>query len=311
MKANIVTNINTELTSETKVETISMREKINAYIALTKPRIVLLFSLTGVATMVLEGSLLNNPFRFWMIFLGITLTAGSANAFNQYIDRDIDSEMERTSKKRPLPQGLLTPTNALLFAYITGVIAMTLLFYFGNFVAAFLGIFTIAFYILVYTMWLKRRTPYNIVIGGAAGATAPLIGWAAANGEISMVAWSLFLVIFMWTPPHFWALALCVKDEYAKVSVPMLPVVAGEEKTRRQILIYTILLIPITFVPFFTQHSGWLYFFGALILGIEYFRRTLKAMLKKDKETNWKLFGFSIVYLLGLFVVLMLDVLFK
>lgn len=307
MKANIATNIETE----SKGIELTMREKVNAYIALTKPRIVLLFALTGVSTMVLEGSLLNEPFKFWMIFLGIVLTAGSANAFNQYIDRDIDSEMERTSKKRPLPQGLITPMNALMFAYASGAIAMTLLYYFGNFLTAFLGIFTIAFYVIVYTMWLKRRTPYNIVIGGAAGATAPLIGWAAANGEISLVAWSLFLVIFVWTPPHFWALALCVKDEYAKVSVPMLPVVAGEEKTRKQILYYTLLLIPITFVPFFTQHSGWLYFFGAMFLGVEYFRRTLRALLKKDKTSNWKLFGFSIVYLLGLFTVLMLDILFK
>lgn len=288
---------------------VGLREKFTAYAQLTKPRIVLLFALTGLATMVLEGSLLADPARFWLIVLGITLTASSANAFNQYIDRDIDAVMERTSRKRPLPQGRLTPAQALSFAYVTGIAAMAVLYGFGNALAAFFGFFTIAFYVLVYTMWLKCRTPYNIVIGGAAGATGPLIGWAAASGSVSLTAWALFLVIFMWTPPHFWALALCVKDEYAKASVPMLPVTAGEEATRKQIFWYAVALIPLTFVPAFFAGSGWLYVTGAAALGVEFIRRAVAVKRRKTREAYWGMFGYSIVYLLALFILLMVDAL--
>jgi protoheme IX farnesyltransferase len=284
-----------------------VRNTLYSYLQLTKPRIVLLFTLTGIAALVLEGTLAASSVAFWMIVLGMTLTAGSANALNQYIDRDIDAVMERTRKKRPLPMGLITPNHALAYALVSGVVATWILYFYGNAHAAFWGVFTIGFYVGVYTLWLKRRTPYNIVIGGAAGATAPLIGWAAGTGQLSWIAVAMFMVIFMWTPPHFWALALCVKDEYAEASVPMLPVVAGESRTRLEILIYTIALLPFTLVPYALGGSGNIYLISAILLGAEFLRRAWALYTLKDRKTAWGLFGYSIVYLLALYVVMILD----
>lgn len=288
-----------------------VKDTLYSYVQLTKPRIVLLFTLTGIAGLMTEGTLPIDGFAFWMIVLGTTLTAGSANAFNQYIDRDIDAVMERTRKKRPLPQGLITPRHALIYSYVTGVIATALLYIWGNALTAFWGVFTIGFYVGVYTLWLKRRTPYNIVIGGAAGATAPLIGWAAGSGQVSAAAVAMFLVIFMWTPPHFWALALCVKDEYAQASVPMLPVVAGEAATRLQILIYTVLLLPFTIVPYILGVSGLGYLVAAVILGAEFLRRAILVYSRKTYAVYWGMFGYSIVYLLALYTVMIIDALLR
>lgn len=284
---------------------------ISNYIQLTKPRIVLLFALTGLSAIILEGSLRSNPLRLWMICLGIILTAGSANALNQYLDRDIDAVMDRTRKKRPIPQGRVSAKSAFVFAIVIGVLATVLLWHYGTALAASIGVATILFYVCVYTMWLKRRTPYNIVIGGAAGATAPLIGWAAATGEISLSSFILFLIIFMWTPPHFWSLSLCVKDEYKKASVPMLPVVAGETETRRQIFLYTLLLVPLTLTLCLTQKVGFLYIIPAVLLGIEFIRRTarLKSEPPQSDTLAWKTFGYSIVYLLALYSFIIADAL--
>lgn len=290
---------------------VSMAEKVRAYIQLMKPTIILLFILTGVSAMVIERSILSNSFQFWMIVLGMFLNAGSANAFNQYYDRDIDAIMGRTKKKRPIPQGKISPKEALQFAWVTGILSIIILYSFGNFTTAFWGIFTIFYYVVIYTLWLKRRTPYNIVIGGAAGATAPLIGWAAAHGSLGILPWTMFFIVFMWTPPHFWSLALCVKEEYAKVSVPMLPVVAGEKRTRLEIFLYSILLLPVSLIPVATKDAGAIYLIGASLLGIDFIRRSLKVVKYHDKKTSWANFGFSIVYLFGIFILLTLDALLR
>ncbi|MEW6055191.1 MAG: heme o synthase [Bdellovibrionota bacterium] len=294
---------------EGSVPSSSIFAKIADYVQLTKPRIVLLFALTGLAAIVMEGSLRAEPLKLWAIVLGIVLTAGSANALNQYIDRDIDAVMERTRKKRPLPAGRLSPQSALFFGLATGTIATALLYGFGNLLTAALGVGTILFYVGIYTLWLKRRTPYNIVIGGAAGATAPLIGWAAATGHLSVGALVMFLIVFVWTPPHFWALALCVKEEYAQVSVPMLPVVAGEEATRRQILAYSVALIPLTLVLGLTKDCGWVYIVSAALLGAGFLFKAWNVLKKKDTQSSWRLFGYSIVYLLALYTVMIIDAL--
>lgn len=288
-----------------------LKERIHDYTQLSKPRIVLLFMMTGIAAMVVEGSLLLHPLTFVMNALGILLTAASANALNQYFDRDIDAVMERTRVKRPLPQGRLTPEQALIYSISTGVLSLVLLLVYGNAATAFLGLFTIAFYVGIYTLWLKRRTPHNIVIGGAAGATAPLMGWAAATGHVSLTAVALFLLIFLWTPPHFWALALCIKDEYAQVSVPMLPVVAGEAATRRQILLYSLTLPCVAVVPYFAKDCGKLYFAAAVILSLEFVRRAIVVYKTGDRTQTWRLFGYSIAYLLLLVIIMIIDAFLK
>jgi protoheme IX farnesyltransferase len=201
----------------------------------------------------------------------------------------------------------LSAESALVFSLVTGTLATVLLGYYGNSLAAFFGVFTIAFYIGIYTLWLKRSTPYNIVIGGAAGATAPLIGWAAATGSISWGAFFMFLIIFLWTPPHFWALALCVKDEYAEASVPMLPVVKGVAHTQKQIFLYTLIMLPFTIALFFTGDCGYFYLTASILLGAIFLQRAYALYQHASDSNAWRLFGYSIVYLLTLFLVIMLD----
>jgi protoheme IX farnesyltransferase len=205
--------------------------------------------------------------------------------------------------------GRLKPQSALLFALITATLATALLYKFGNLLTAAFGVGTIVYYVGIYTMWLKRTTPHNIVIGGAAGASAPLIGWAAATGQVSLGAFLMFLIIFMWTPPHFWALALCLKDEYKEVSVPMLPVVAGEHATRIQILAYTLGMLPLTLALWFTGDCGMIYLITATLLGAVFLFFAIDLQRKKDTRSSWKLFGYSILYLLALFSTMIVDAL--
>jgi heme o synthase len=288
-----------------------MKSAISSYVNLTKPTIVLLFSLTGLTAMIVEGSLMASPLKLGLVLLGITLTAASANALNMYFDRDIDEVMKRTKKKRSIPLKKVTPLQALCFGIILGIVATGILLWVANPLSAAIGVATILFYVGIYTLYLKRRTPYNIVIGGAAGATAPLIGWAAATGQLSTmessVAWILFLIIFLWTPPHFWALALVVKEEYREAKVPMLPVVAGVERTRWEIMIYTILLIPFTLAPALVQAGGTVYLVGGIVLGALFVHRAYLMMKLKTDRSAYALFGYSIVYLLALFVVLIIG----
>ncbi len=284
------------------------RARISAYCSLTKPNIVLLFVVTGAAAVVAEGSLLEHPGKMALVLLAMALTAGSANALNMYFDRDIDALMDRTKRRRAIPMHKISPQNAARFGVVTGAMAIGFYLLATNWVAAFWSFFTIAFYVGIYTLWLKRRTPYNIVIGGAAGATAPLIGWAAATGHVSPLAWVLFLVVFLWTPPHFWALAIAIQDDYKAAKVPMLPVTHGERRTRIEILIYTALLIPVTLAPYFMHSSGKTYLFSALALNGFYFWKTVQLLGRETKEDAKKLFWISILYLFLLFGALFADV---
>lgn len=284
-----------------------MLKQLSDYIALTKPRIVLLFAITGLAALAAEGTAWRSPTWCIAVLLGIIGTAASANALNQYVERDLDALMERTRKKRPLPLGRIAPTAALCFSLTVGIAACTLLWWYTNGLSAGLALATILFYVLIYTMWLKPRTPYNIVIGGAAGATAPLIAWAAATGTIGWIPFVLFLIIFIWTPPHFWALSLCVIDDYRSAGFPMLPVVKGEERTRTEIFWYSLLLAPLPLLLVWAPRIGWLYTSGALLLGIGFLWRAWLARYRPSKATAGTLFAYSIIYLLLLSVLFTLD----
>lgn len=283
---------------------------LRSLITLTKPTIVLTFTLTGAAAMAVEGSLLQTPWKFFAVLMGILLTAASANGFNQYLERDLDARMARTAKRRPLPQKKIAPRTALIFSVVLGVIAIAEFFYFANFLSGAIALGTILFYAFFYTLWLKPRTPYNIVIGGAAGAAAPLIGWAAATGDLigggAWLAWWMFAVIFFWTPPHFWALALNVKDQYAKAGIPMLPVVKGEERTRKEIWWYSVLLALLLYLPLFFGHFGMVYAVSASVLNLFWLALAWKVFTQYKAKVAYQFFGFSIVYLILLFVLMMI-----
>lgn len=283
--------------------------KMRDYYLLTKPRILLLGGFTGLVGLIAEGSLLQKPWQMLILMFAMVLAGGSANALNQYFDRDIDAIMPRTREKRPIPSGRMNPRAALIFSLIIGVISIFLLYVYGNLLTAGLGLFTILFYVFIYTLWLKRKTPYNIVIGGAAGATPPLMGWAAAHGEISWVALLMFALIFVWTPAHFWALALCLKEEYAQVSVPMLPVTDGVEKTRKQIFFYSVLTIITSLLLGLWSGFDKIYLLPAIMLGMAFIWYALKVLREKTEKSAWKMFGFSIVYLFLLFSFMIVDVL--
>lgn len=280
---------------------------LSSYVSLTKPTIVTSYALTGLTALVLEGSLLHQPFRLMLVLAAIVLTGASANGFNQYFERDIDAQMTRTKERRPLPQGKMSPQSALVFSIFIGAAAVLYLAVAVNLLSAAYALGTILFYSFFYTLWLKPRTHYNIVIGGAAGATAPLIAWAAGTGTTPLVPWLLFLVIFLWTPPHFWALSLCVKEQYAKVGIPMLPVVKGEKRTRTEIWWYSVILIALTLSLPLMGVGGWIYGFGALILGLFFIYLAWQVRQNPSVKTAYRLFGYSIAYLLFLFIMLMVD----
>ncbi len=244
--------------------------------------------------------------RFWFIVLAVFVVGGAANAFNQYFEREIDSQMARTAKKRSLPMGKVAPRDALTFAIVMSALGNIMLFVWGGWLATFWGVFTIIFYSFYYTLWLKPRTPYNIVIGGAAGATGPFIAWAAANGSVGIVPFIMFLIVFVWTPPHFWALALCCKEDYAKVSYPMYPNIYGDQSTRRQILIYSVALIPVSVsLGFFGL--GLLYVGSAAVLSFLFVLGALRLIKFPSSNRYWQFFGYSIIYLFLLFSVMIAD----
>ena len=288
-----------------------MSSSVLDYILLTKPRIVLLVMITAVAGLVVEGSLLRDPVRFGLVLLAITLTAGSANAFNQYFERDLDAVMARTRKRRPLPMGRVSERGALIFAIGVGAASVVLLWVVGNSLSAWLAFGTIVFYGFFYTLWLKRRTVHNIVIGGAAGAMGPVIAWAAASGGIALAPVLLFLVIFLWTPPHFWALALCLQEDYRLVRIPMLPIVKGEAETYRQIELYTIALVALTLaMPFF--HAGGAIFAAvAAACGAIFVWKAVRARRAATVTSAWNVFGYSIVYLFVLFLGVIADAIWR
>jgi protoheme IX farnesyltransferase len=269
-----------------------------------KPSIMLLVGLTGAAALMLEGSLHASNWQFWAILFGLMLTGGCANGLNQYFERDIDAQMGRTKNRRPLAMKKMEPRHALYFIVTCGISAVLLFGFLFNWLSAFAALGTILFYSFYYTLWLKPRTHLNIVIGGAAGAMAPIIAWAAATGTLAWTPWLLFLIVFFWTPPHFWALALCVKKDYARVSIPMLPVIKGDHETRRQILLYTFVLVAISLL----LHAGLLYLTAAVVLGGVFVYKAWKLLKKHEQNYAWGLFKYSIVYLTALFVIIMADV---
>ncbi len=276
------------------------------YIQLTKPTIMLLVVITGAAALLIEGSLINQPFHFFMVLFSLYLTGGSANAMNQYLERDIDAKMIRTSKRRPLPQGAIAPARALVFAISIGVAGVLIFGFMFNWLTAGLSLATILFYSLVYTLWLKPNTSQNIVIGGIAGSMAPVGAWAAATGRMDLIPWIMFLIIFLWTPPHFWALALFYKDDYIRAKLPMMPVIKGEDITLKHILFYSIILVLTSLTLVFTG-SGWIYLAVAVFLGFYFIKKSIIAK-KSQKEKDYRsLFGYSIVYLFGLFIAMVVD----
>ena len=276
------------------------------YLELCKPNVVALMLLTSLIGMLLATDQ-TVPITV-LIFgnLGIALCAGSAAAVNHIVDRHVDDKMARTLN-RPLAQGRLKTENAVIFALITGMLGMAVLLVFTNVLTAWLTLASLVGYAFVYTMFLKRATPQNIVIGGLAGAAPPLLGWTAVTGEVHHNALLLVLIIFAWTPPHFWALAVHRKDEYAKAKIPMLPVTHGEYYTKINILLYTLLLIVVTTMPYLTGMFGWLYLVSSLLLGLGFLYWAIVMLRSKGGNSGMKTFQYSIVYLMVLFAVMLVD----
>jgi protoheme IX farnesyltransferase len=283
-----------------------LRDTVTAYLQLTKPRIVILLLITTVPAMVLAARGLPSPWLVLATLAGGTIAAGSANAINMYLDRDIDEVMRRT-RSRPLPSHVVTPERTLAFGNALGAVSFFFLAITVNVLAATLALSAIAFYVFVYTMWLKRTTTQNIVIGGAAGAVPALVGWAAVTGSVGPPAVVLFAIVFVWTPPHFWALAMRFQSDYAAAGVPMLPVVKGEEETKRQIFRYSLALFGTTMLLAPIGHMGPVYLATAIVLGGLFVRRALVLWRSGGSDDAWRLFTYSIWYLAALFGAIAAD----
>ena len=284
----------------------SWRSTLGAYLNLVKPHVTVLLLGTTLAAMAVASGGFPPLGLVIATLLGGAMAAGSANAINCYWDRDIDELMTRT-RNRTLPAHRVTDAQALMFGLAMGVGSFIILFRFVNLLSAALAVSAIAFYVGVYTMWLKRTTSQNIVIGGAAGAVPVLVGWAAVTGGVSLTAIWMFLIIFLWTPPHFWALSLILKKDYARAGVPMLPVVAGEQETYRQIILYTLLLIASTLILFTVGHMGYLYLVSALLLGAGLLVPGILLARKKTLTYARLTFWFSNYYLALIFAVMVVD----
>jgi protoheme IX farnesyltransferase len=282
------------------------REVVLDYVSLAKPRIIPLLLITALGGMMMAQRGWPSTGLVVLTLLGGALAAAGAGAINCWIDRDLDGEMLRT-RRRPLPDGRIAPSNALLFGIALGLAAFLLLAFWVNVLAATLAIAGLLFYVFIYTLWLKRWTVQNIVIGGAAGAVPPVVGWAAVTHRIDLTAIYLFAVIFLWTPPHFWALALRLKGDYARARVPMLPVVRGEAVARRQILLYTVVLVAVTLAVVLTGALGLLYLAGAVVLGGVFITLALVNLRSQRQRWSRLLFDYSIAYLGLLFAVMVAD----
>ncbi len=281
--------------------------RVSDYIALLKPRVMSLVVFTGLIGMMMAPGAIDPVIGFTAI-LCIAVAAGASGAINMWYDADIDAIMTRT-RRRPIPAGRIERGEALAFGATLAVISVLLLELATNMAAAVLLALSILYYVFIYTMWLKRRTPQNIVIGGAAGAFPPMIGWAAVTGDVGLGGILLFTIIFMWTPPHFWALSLFKRGDYEAARVPMLPVVAGDRATRVQILIYTLALFPITLLPAVIGMTGMIYNLGALVLGGIFIYRAVRVYFADEDDYGpaKRMFAFSILYLFLLFALLPLD----
>lgn len=283
------------------------RSILGGYIALTKPRIIELLLITTVPTMVVADSGWPGTWLVIVTLVGGSLAAGGANAINMWIDRDIDALMERT-KNRPLVTGLIAPRSALVFAITLEVAAFAVLWAGTNLLAACLALSATLFYVFVYSLWLKRTSRQNIVIGGAAGAVPVLVGWAAVTASLAWTPWLLFLVIFLWTPPHFWALAIRHEDDYRAAGVPMLPVVETRSRVVRSMIGYTVALVTCSLVVVPVAGTGWVYAVAAVVLGTAFLAGTIALVRNESTAAAMRLFSFSISYISLLFVALTLDV---
>ena len=296
--------LSAELLSRSSPRTLLSR--VGAFYALTEPRVVSLIVFTAVIGMFLAAPGMVPPALLVAATAGIALVAGAAAAVNCLVERGIDARMERT-RWRPLPRGELTPLETLVFAGAVGGAGLWILVHFVNALTMWLTLATFLGYAVVYTVILKPLTPQNIVIGGASGAMPPVLGWAAVTGEVSTEAMLLFLIIFAWTPPHFWSLALYRTEDYARAGVPMLPVTHGKEYTRLQVLLYTIILFAVSLLPFAVRMSGWLYLAAALALGAVYIGYAVRIVTAYSDRLAQRAFRYSIVYLSALFAALLVD----
>ncbi len=280
--------------------------RVSDYFALLKPKVMSLVVFSGFAGLwVAPGAEAMHPFLIAVAMLCLAINAGAAGAINMWYDRDIDSIMERT-RQRPIPTGRVTPDDALAMGVVLSIVSVMIMGLALNWTAAGLLAAANAFYVFIYTLWLKRRTPQNIVIGGAAGAFPPLIGWAAVTGEIGWIPFILFAVIFLWTPPHFWALSLFANEDYKRARIPMMSVVAGAASTKRQMLIYALVLLPVSLGPWAMGHSSEAFGACAFALGALFVASTLQVWRHEDLKYARRLFGYSIFYLFAYFTALMI-----
>ena len=281
-------------------------QTVKGYVALTKPRILLLVIFTGLPALALAAGGWPGTGFALTVLLGIALAAASANALNCYIERDLDALMERT-RERPLPAGSLSPRGALVFGLLLSVIATAALYGAGGMLPALLGVASILFYVFVYTVWLKPRTPMNAVIGGAAGAAAPLIADAAVGGDVGAAGWLLFAIIFFWQPPHVWAIALFRADDYERAGIPMMPRVIGEQPTRWRMLWYSLALVPVTLAPVPLGLLGVGYLIAALVLDAWFVWHAVRVLRERTEEAARRLFHVSLLYLFALFLAMLVD----
>ena len=286
-----------------------VRAVLGDYLALTKPRIVALLLITALCAMIVAQDGLPPVWTTLATLFGLALSAGGANAINMWYDRDIDRIMSRT-RGRPLPAGRLAPVAALRFGIAAGIAAVVLLTATVGWLAAAMAAAGFAYYVFIYTMWLKRRTPQNIVIGGGAGAFPPLVGWAAVTGQVGLAALLMFLIIFLWTPPHFWSLALYKDEDYRRAGIPMMPVIHGWRSTKVQSAIYAVLLLGASLLLYLTGRVGIWYLAAAVVLGVVFVAYTLRLLREQAPHVRWakRTFHFSLLYLTALFAAMVFDV---
>jgi len=293
--------------AEVRPDAVGLMQRLRDYVTLTKPRIISLLLVTTLMPMIAAVQGWPNSWTVLWTMVGGYLMAGGANTINMFVDRDIDAFMVRTSL-RPIPSGRMAPLHALGFGLVLATLAFALLWFAVNPLSAVLALSGLLYYVFIYTRWLKRTSPQNIVVGGAAGAFPPLVGWAAATGEVSLTAVILFLIVFFWTPPHFWALALVKQKDYGRVGVPMAPNVWGERKTMQKMLWYSLVLVPLTLVPVLYGGFGVIYGIAAALLGVWLLQGVVRVMRAENfTQPAWALYRNSLLYLALLFVAMAVD----
>ena len=286
---------------------MEIKQYIKDYTTLTKPKVNLLLVITALSAIFLASDSLPSISVLFAVIVGGTFASGGAGAINHSIDKDIDNTMKRTSK-RPVAGERISKSNALLFGIVLNVASFIILTYLTNILAALMAISGTLFYVIIYSIWLKKKTYHNIVIGGAAGCFPPLVGWSAVTGDLSLSAWYLFAIIFFWTPPHFWALAMLMKDDYSKANIPMLPSVVGIKATFKPMTLHTVTLILLTLVMTFVNSKlSYIYFFSCLTIGAYYLFLTYRLYKDYDRQNNLKIYKFSLLYMMLFSVIVIAD----